>query len=287
MTTVYQAADPSADIRFAQLETVSVSGKVIPAASIAREMQHHEAATPLDAWNNAARALVVRELLLQEAQRLGLTPVPRGDDDGRMETDEEALIREVTERQISSPAPSDAECHRYYERNLDRFRSADIFEASHILLAARPDDRQGRARAKQMADGLLLELVDHPERFEGLARRFSDCPSRATAGNLGQIRNGDTVPEFDRALASLSPGSISTQPIKTRYGFHIVRLDTRIEGRLLPFNLVRERIAAYLTERIARLATAQYLALLASRTGIEGVELPTPADLGVLPQSSG
>ena len=73
--------------------TVSVNGVAIPRDAIVREMQHHPAAKPIAAWQQAARALVVRELLLQRAQQLGLQPEPISDTDGRRETDEEALIR--------------------------------------------------------------------------------------------------------------------------------------------------------------------------------------------------
>ncbi|MGL5735868.1 MAG: peptidylprolyl isomerase, partial [Beijerinckiaceae bacterium] len=64
---------------------------VIARNAIAQETQNHPAATPLEAWQAAARALVIRELLLQEARRLVLTPQPLQDDEGRRETGEEAL----------------------------------------------------------------------------------------------------------------------------------------------------------------------------------------------------
>ena len=76
MTTLYQAHDPNAAFRSRQRAKVTVGGKSIPSAAISREMQNHEAATPLEAWQAAARALVVREMLLQEARRLGIEAQP-------------------------------------------------------------------------------------------------------------------------------------------------------------------------------------------------------------------
>ena len=58
--------------------------------------------------------------------------------------------------------------------------------------------------------------------------------------------------------------------IETRYGFHVVRLDRYATGQLLPFELVRERIADYLSERVRRRALAQYVAVLAGRAEISG-----------------
>ena len=100
----------------------------------------------------AARALVVRELLLQEARRLGVAAEPLADDDGRRETDEEALIRALVEREVRVPDPDEARCRRYYEQNLRRFRSPDIYEAAHILFAAAPGDGDARAAARMQAE---------------------------------------------------------------------------------------------------------------------------------------
>jgi peptidyl-prolyl cis-trans isomerase C len=61
--------------------------------------------------------------------------------------------------------------------------------------------------------------------------------------------------------------------VATRYGFHVVRLDRRHAGRELPFELVADRIAAYLEERVQRQALAQYVARLAAAARIEGIDL--------------
>ncbi|MFY8113488.1 MAG: peptidylprolyl isomerase, partial [Rhabdaerophilum sp.] len=73
--------------------TVTVNGVTIPREAIARETQNHPASKPIEAWQAAARALVIRELLLQEATRLEIVAVPLSDGEGRRETDEEARIR--------------------------------------------------------------------------------------------------------------------------------------------------------------------------------------------------
>ena len=74
---------------------------------------------------------------------------------------------------------------------------------------------------------------------------------------------------------------MTTAPVETRYGFHIIRLDRRVRGRQLPFALVRERIAGYLTERGRRLGSAQFIARLVAQATITGVSLPTATDLRV------
>ena len=253
--------------------TVSVNGISIARDAIQREMQHHPASKPIAAWQQAARALVIRELLLQRAKHLGLTPEPMSEETGRRETDEEALMRAVVEREVTVPEPDDETCRRYYERNRARFRSSDIYEASHILFAAVPENHEDYAQARADAAAVLATLQESPECFAVLAKAYSRCPSAEQGGNLGQITEGQTTPEFEQALISLSPGELCAELVATRYGLHIIRLERKHDGCVLPYEAVSERIADYLRESVRRRADAQYVARLVSAAKIEGIEI--------------
>jgi peptidyl-prolyl cis-trans isomerase C len=238
--------------RFAKPVPVSVNGVAISSADIARETQHHASADPDEAWTMAARALAIRELLTQEARRLDIVAEPIEDEDCR-ETPDEARLR-------------------YYEQNRRRFRSSDLCEAAHILIAAAPGNAKARAAARQTAEGLIAELQQRPQAFADLAEAHSDCPSAKQAGNLGQIGPGQTVAEFEQALRGMAVG-VHPEPVESRYGLHVVRLDRRIDGRDLPFEMVRERIGDYLDEAVRRRALRQYVSVLAGRASITGVDL--------------
>jgi peptidyl-prolyl cis-trans isomerase C len=252
---------------------VSVNGVSIARDAIVREMQHHPAGKPIAAWQQAARALVVRELLLQRARVIDLTPDPISDEAGRRETDEEAIMRGVVEHEVKVPEPDDEICRRYYDHNSARFRSPDIYEAAHILFAALPKDAEAYSRAQADAAGVLVALSERPESFATMAQAYSRCPSAAQGGNLGQITAGQTTPEFEQALMALSAGQLCEAPVATRYGFHIIRLDRKHEGRVLPYEIVAGRIADYLRESVRRRADAQYIARLVTAAKIEGIDL--------------
>jgi len=252
---------------------VQVNGVAIPRDLIAREVQHYPSRNPAEAWKAAARALAVRELLLQEARRLGVSGEPMADGEGRRETADEAGIRTLVAQEVQTPIADNATCRRYYEQNRQRFRSSDIYEAAHILFAASKADVPGYEEARAAAEATLVVLRDYPKRFAELARAHSACSSAAQGGNLGQISSGQTTAEFEQALFALEPGSIGSEPVATRYGFHIIRLDRMHEGRELPFELVAERIAEYLHESVERRALAQYIARLATAARIEGMDI--------------
>ncbi len=257
----------------AKPKKVSVNDVEISSAAIAKETQNHPAATPVAAWQAAARALAIREMLLQEARSLQLFPEPITDNEGRREVYDEALVRTLIEHQIKTPEPDEKTCLCYYSQNPRRFRSSDLAEVSHILLAAPPGDNAARFAAKSAAESLIAELTIAPERFADLAKLNSACPSRDVGGNLGQIGPGQTVPEFERALMSIPEGTICSVPVESRYGLHVVRVNRRETGLQLPFSFVHERIAEYLAERVRRTAIRHYILVLAGRSNITGIEL--------------
>lgn len=251
---------------------VRVNGCEISRVTITREIQNHPAETPAEARDEAVQALVVRELLLQEAARRELIASPIDLGDGQRETDDDALIRQLLDDALKLPVPTDAECRRFYETNTFRFESSPIWEAAHILLSCAETDRKARAAARETACEMINLLRENPGHFENMARSHSDCTSREQGGKLGQITTGQTTPAFEAALDAMEPGTISKTPVETPYGIHIIRLDRCVVSQTLPFEMVRDKIADYLADAVFRRAVSQFVALLAGQAKIEGVE---------------
>lgn len=284
MTTIHDPTTPldtGCAVKPANLpraKPITVNGVTIPRNAISREAQNHPAAKPIDAWMAAARALVVRELLLQEARHLAIEPVVITDEEGRRETDEEALVRQLVEQEVRVPEPDEATCRRIFDTQSASFRSSEIYAVRHILLPASPEDQSARRSARTEAQQAIAALTAAPERFREFALAHSACPSREQGGALGQIVKGQTVPEFEVALATAPLGEINPDPIETRYGFHVVIVDDRLDGRQLPFEVIREQISSWLTDRAQHLAIRQYIAMLAGRAEIVGIDLaPDPS----------
>jgi len=260
---------------------VRVNGVVIDADAIAREIQHHPAPDMQAAWAGAARSLAVRELLLQEARRLGVRAQPEQDEAGRLEAEDDALVRALLAAQVDAERPQEAECRRYYESQPERFRTATIFEAAHILIEPAVDDAAAWNAAEQRARQIAQAVGDDPVAFAAAARTHSACASAQQDGSLGQIRRGELVPAIQSILERLADGTIAREPVRTRFGWHVVRLQRRIAGQVLPFELVRERIADMLEARSWTMSSARYVAALAGRGQVEGIligetEMATP-----------
>lgn len=255
--------------------TVAVNGIEIPERAIAAEMQHHPAESLETARAAATRALVVRELLLQEARHLGIVegePLPAEGEDPA-ETPEEAILRTLVSREVRVPTPDEAACRRYYETHPQEMRTPDLFEARHILIAADPRDPAALAQAKAMAASIIDIIAREPGRFAALAAERSDCPSKAQGGMLGQVASADVVPEFATFLEALAEGQLSPVPVVTRYGVHVLRLERRIAGRQLPYESVRAKIGDYLADTVWRRAIGQYVRILAGRARIDGIDI--------------
>lgn len=252
---------------------VMVNGCEIEPGLIAAEMQNHPATDAEQAWKEAARALTLRQLLLDEADRLGIVVVELADAEGRTLAADDARIEALLEQEVQCPQADDAVTRRFYDQHSERFTSSTLVEAEHILFAASPDDSLAYSLATGDARTTIRMLKAEPGRFAELALKQSACPSKEQGGNLGQIGPGQTVKEFEDVLFALDEGMLHPEPVKTRFGVHVIRAGCRVEGQKLPFELVQEKIAQYLEEASWRRAVSQYLSILASQAKIEGIEV--------------
>jgi peptidyl-prolyl cis-trans isomerase C len=237
---------------------LAVNGVDIDDSMIEAELAHHrQAANPL---REAVHEVVLRQVLLQEADRLGIAGESA---DERIEA---LFAQEVTVPQADAQA-----CLRYYQSQPERFRSGDLVQARHILFQVTPAAPLDLLRGT--AEAILAELQARPERFAELAAQYSNCPSGAVGGSLGQLSRGQCVPEFEELLFRLADGELAGRLLETRFGLHIVQVERRIAGAAIPFEAVQAQIADELQRQSWQRALHQYLHILVGRANIEGVEL--------------
>lgn len=250
---------------------VKVNGVEIQADAIAQEIQYHPAADGETAWREAARALAVRELLLQEARRLKINFECEQDELGREETDEEAMVRVLLEQQINPSTAGETECRRYYEGHIERFRTPDLFEPSHILIEPKSGEENDWLAAEAEARAIATAVGDDPQLFAAAAREFSKCPTAHQDGSLGQVRRGELVKPIQDAIEALGEGATGRTPVRSRFGVHLLHLHRRINGNTLPYDVVKDKIADMFEARGWAVAAANYTADLARNAEVEGV----------------
>lgn len=257
---------------------VIVNGEKVDHTLIAAETQNHEApkGKPGIAWRKAANAVAIRTLLLQEARRRGILALPAEVGPGRFETEEEALIRGLLETAVETVPPSGDAVRAEWARDPARFRAPPLWEASHILVACDPAKDDDRTHAEDRARRLAALLAEGGA-FAAVAETHSDCPSRSSGGFLGQLRPGDTVPEFEAALRKLGAGETTASPVLTRHGWHIIRIDAAAEGAVLPYEAVRDRIAAAMEKAAWSRAARAFVGGLIARAEIRGADLRAAA----------
>lgn len=246
---------------------ISVNEVAITPEAMAQELQYHPAESREGAVYLAARALVIRELLQQRIAELGVAL-----EIGAGENEEEAATRLLLEREVKVPQCDEESSLRYYENNRGRFHSAPLLAVRHILLECAPDDVEARELAHGQAEVLLQQLDEFPGSFAELAVKYSACPSKAQGGSLGQISKGQTVPELERQLFTLAPG-LAGKPLESRYGWHVISVDQRIEGKPLPYEVVSTAIRTQLQQGVWQKALVQYLQTLIGAADIRGIQL--------------
>ena len=252
---------------------ISVNGVKIEFEAIGAETQLHPANTPGEAYREAVRALIVRELLIQEAAAKNIVAEPEQNDQGHREIKDDAAIRQLLELEIKTPSADEKACKTYYEANRNKFSSETIYEARHILFAAPLSDKKARGEARLAAEQVISELEENPARFGELALTHSACPSKGQGGSLGQLTRGSTVPEFETALFEMVPGQMTQTPVATKFGYHVIVLERIITGEQLPFAAVKARIGAWLEASSWSRAVSQYISLLAGKAEIKGFDM--------------
>jgi peptidyl-prolyl cis-trans isomerase C len=180
--------------------------------------------------------IIVREMLLQEALRLGL----QNNETIRYKIENyrrNLLINELLNRQIEGETVvSDKEVKNYYETHKSQFTTETV-EASYIVVRTREDAE------------MIMALLNRGESFSDLAKKFSIGPGAESGGSIGEITRGQMIPEFEDALFALqNPGDISPI-IETDFGYHIIRLDKPKTTKTIPYDEASKTIRELLTDQ--------------------------------------
>jgi len=249
-----------------QLPVITVNGVTIPEQDLANELQYHPNKNFNVVVQQAGQALVVRQLLIDEAKKQDIDT-----------TNDEEAMQKLVEANISYDAPNEEICQRYFNSNKEKFMTMPLMEVDHILLAAAKDDIEGRDAAGSNAKVIIAQLQQEENNgekssFAALAKEYSACPSKESGGNLGQLSKGQTVPEFERQLMPL-PEGLSDKAIESRYGFHVVNINRKIEGKQLDYDMVSDKVRGYLINSASHLAIQAYIQSLVEQATIDGIEI--------------
>lgn len=137
---------------------------------------------------------------------------------------------------------SATEIELYYAQNQYRFENPERYQARHILFSTMEKSEEETDEARKKAEDVLQQLRDGGD-FAALAAEHSEDPANADSGGaLGWVTQGTMVPEFEQAMFALEVGEMSPAPVKTEFGYHLIRVDAKEAGRVKPLEEVRERI---------------------------------------------
>lgn len=151
---------------------------------------------------------------------------------------------------IKDVTVTEEDIQKYYEENEEEYTEKETVRARHILVS---DEAQCNK---------LLEMIMNGEKsFEECAKEFSACPSSAANGDLGTFGKGEVVQEFEDVAFTAEIGVIYG-PVKTDFGYHLIRVEEKRPAYLLPLVDVKEEIAGNVLKRKQTLAYNEKLETL-------------------------
>ncbi len=170
-----------------------------------------------------------------------------------------SLVSELFEKEIAAKAKvSDQEAKDYYEKNKNDFIVAKEIKASHILVKTEAEAQSVLARLKK------------GEKFEAIAKAVSiDTGSAKNGGDLGFFKKGQMVPEFERAAAALKPGEVTSSPVRSPFGYHIIKVTDKKTGEAIPFEKVHDMLLQKLSGERQKAAFETYMTELKKTHNVE------------------
>ncbi len=144
---------------------------------------------------------------------------------------EELLISFAAGKALDSVSVSDKEAKDYYDANSAQFMAPETVNASHILVDS-----------EEKATEILAKINSGEVSFEDAAKEHSTCPSGKEGGSLGDFGRGQMVPEFDSAVFSMEVGAVTDTPVKTQFGYHLIKLNARNEAQPTPYEAIADRL---------------------------------------------
>lgn len=156
---------------------------------------------------------------------------------------DELLASYAANKVLRAVSVTEKDARDYYEANKDKFMAEESVNASHILVDS-----------EELALEILGKINAGEISFEDAAMEHSSCPSKAQGGNLGDFGRGQMVPEFDKAVFEMEVGTVSAAPVKTQFGYHLIKLNSKKEASVMAYSDIAEDIKRALTAEKQRAA---------------------------------
>lgn len=192
-------------------------------------------------------------------------PAIKNREDLRREILAQLRYNRLLEEESSCEIPTEKEAREYYENRPDLFTSEEMVSASHILKKA-SSEKEFKVAEEQIQ--AIRQRLLSGEDFVKCVQEESD--DGGNDGNLGSFGKGRMVPEFEKVAFSLEPDQLS-EPVKTQFGWHLVKLHEKQEPKITPFDELKEKIIEYLHERKKDKVFDSFLDDLKAKATIEEV----------------
>jgi peptidyl-prolyl cis-trans isomerase D len=146
---------------------------------------------------------------------------------------------------------SEDEVAEFYAGNPDRYHQEESVEASHVLIRTAETDSAETVEAARQRAAEVTQKAREGTDFAELAREYSEGPTAANGGRLGRFTRGQMVKPFADRAFSMKAGEIS-DPVKTEFGWHVIRVDQVHPEMTRPLEEVRDEIRDRIVARKAR-----------------------------------
>jgi peptidyl-prolyl cis-trans isomerase C len=181
----------------------------------------------------------------------------------------------------------EADVKKFYDGNKKEFEHPELVRASHILIRMPEDaDEKTVAEKKKAAEAALERVTANKEDFATVAKEVSEEPgAKESGGDLNFFPKERMVPEFANAAFAMDKGEVSKEPVRSKFGWHVIKVTDRKPSGTMPFDEVKKQVSSYLEGTKRRDAVRGVIDGLRSDAKVEN-KLPAAAKAEATPKES-
>lgn len=182
---------------------------------------------------------------------------------------QQILLSKLYQKIIEKVTVAEPDLKKYYDEHIDMYKEPEKIKAQHILIKAEEGKKDQEEKARKKAESLIAQLKGGAD-FSKLAKENSDDSSnKDNGGDLGAFAKGMMVTEFEEASWKLKEGEITQAPVKTRFGYHIIKRGASLPAMTKGFAEVKESIRAQLERERKQKAFEDWLKQAKDKAKIE------------------
>jgi peptidyl-prolyl cis-trans isomerase SurA len=182
---------------------------------------------------------------------------------------EQVTLTKLVARQVRAKiAVLDEEARRYYDQHREQFREIPRFKIRHLLVSVSPKPTREEVLQARNRIEEAQALIKLGAKFSTVAKHYSEDRLASSSGEVWTMKHGELAPDMERMALTLPIGQVSGI-VMTSAGFHLIQVEERVPGEIIPFDTIKEEVRNVLFNQKAETKFKEWIQTLKAKASVE------------------